>query len=768
MKPQLHSSVTYSSLKLRSGTGDGFKTESPEIIWSGQNPPSKSRTSWRRLGRTSLRTLFVGSLVLPLIFILLGLLWVNSIILAVDQDPGKSWVNKLSTEWTTRIVTISTALIRTAVDFQATLATAMIAAIMLERVGVPLHKAPFYSMTRAVDVAPSNLLLAGRIRFKRVTWATFLIYTLITVEVLVTIASQFLSTIFLSDFSNAMVPRPFNETMVPIFETGDIEARNVWLMSPSSSWTFAEVPHEPLVVEANFHDTGHTYRGLLPLENDDERPLLRKFTGPLPIIDFRVACVNPRLSNLKFEVDTTTGFSQPRPLLVGDALFDAASYPMLRAGPGGSQVQGGNFSCPIPTGDELDPASRQLTLCWPISMNGLEIGNRIPNDSWNISMVDRLVSAYDYSNLNKGSPVALVVDVIDANDMANTYNLFDGTYVKPADRVKNAFVKTGDGDGPWAVLKNVQGVDVLRVTACFTELGFQNFEANVQSSWDVREPRVSLSREARGGDDINSLARQVEKYGTEAMRRQLGATLTPDPFNERGILTLEPRSEWRTLPVNKTSSLPLNSTAEALELEAQRAQARPWYFPRSLTHALLERQGEFIFISNTNPILRRPSEAPMFAHQFHVNLFQDTLNKTNSPALALQAMLARITQMMYYDKISQLNDQRPAVTSFATSIFLPVRWTGFIGAVVIVATHLAIVIAVTILFLKVTTHSLIGGYWQAISQVVTEDTIPILEHTDAMEDKQIKTWSKEGPGDIKQNSILRRRENGRVALSLVP
>jgi len=714
MQPPTHPSVTYSSLE-----DQGAAAQNHEMMTCNeahQEPPSKPDMSLRRLGRTSLRTLFLGSLVLPLIFIFLALLWVDAIKLAVDQDAQKSWVSRLNTDWTTRLVTISTAVIRTAVDFQATLATAMIAGIMLERIGIPLHKAPFYSIIRAVDVAPSNLLLAGKIRFKRVTRASFLIYTIITVEVLVIIATQFLSTIFLSDFDNATVPSPFNVTTVPIFTTNDTDLRNLWLTPPSSSWTFAEAPSDPLLIEADFHDTGHVYRGLLPLEDDVERPKLRKFAGPLPIIDHRVTCLSPRLINLGFDFNNNAPV-QSRPRLVGRALINIASYPMLRIGNGGNEENSGNFTCALPSGDELDDSKRQITLCWPFSMN-----DGLPGNAWKISMEDRLVPSLDI-----GSQVVLVVDVVNASALNRAY------------QSSKASFSTGGNDGPWAVLKNIRDVETLRVTACLTELSFQNFEANIHSSWDAREPRLSLSRENPGS------------YNTEALRWQLGATLNRDSLDERGILTLEPRPEWTTF--NEATNIP----------------ADPLYFERSLTSALPGQSNDsFVFLSNTNPGVRVPTEAVFFAHTSHVNLFQDTLNDTKSPALALQAVLTRMTQMLYYDRITQLDERRAAWTSFATIAFLPVRWTGFVGAVVIIATHLAIVVTVTVLFLKVTVHSHIGSYWQAIAQVVTKDTIPILEQLDGMKDKEIKTWAKDRPLDIKQNGILRRREDGRVAFSMVP
>lgn len=121
-----------------------------------ERPQSRQRA--RRLGKTHVTILSLGSLILLLALTALGLLWKESTIAITGAEPREPWVRWLSGNWAPTVVTVSSAFIRTAIAFQGSLATAMLAAIILETIGVPFFLAPLYSVLRAVEVAPMNLL----------------------------------------------------------------------------------------------------------------------------------------------------------------------------------------------------------------------------------------------------------------------------------------------------------------------------------------------------------------------------------------------------------------------------------------------------------------------------------------------------------------------------------------------------------------------------------------------------------------------------------
>jgi hypothetical protein len=111
--------------------------------------------------------------------------------------------------------------------------------------------------------------------------------------------------------------------------------------------------------------------------------------------------------------------------------------------------------------------------------------------------------------------------------------------------------------------------------------------------------------------------------------------------------------------------------------------------------------------------------------------------------------------MAYYEQLVKLGTTATASTSFSSTAFIPTQWAGFAVAAVLIAAHFAIVAIATVLFLKYTKSSFIGNYWQAVSQVVSKDTMPILEQADKMKDEEVKRWVKTESLPRRRHSILR-------------
>lgn len=143
------------------------------------------------------------------------------------------------------------------------------------------------------------------------------------------------------------------------------------------------------------------------------------------------------------------------------------------------------------------------------------------------------------------------------------------------------------------------------------------------------------------------------------------------------------------------------------------------------------------------------------AYISHTHPFQDTLHDTKSPALALQVLLARITQMVYYEDFLRLDNKSAALVSFSSTALIPMKWTGLIAATGLVVIHLTLLVIVTIIYLKCTNESLLGSSWQAISQVISPVTLPILEHADRMNDEDIRRWAKGQSLDAGNHQVIR-------------
>lgn len=681
-----------------------------------QHSPSKPRRRniTHRLSVQHLAVLFLGSATIPLVFLFLGFLWKESRIASTGADPRTPWIYILRANWAPSVVTICTVVIRTMVALQASLVTAMLAGYILETIGVPLLQAPFYSIIRALDVAPTNLLSTTVFRSKSAL--SICVYTLVVAEVLVTIASQFLSTIFLSDFTDSSFSNMNNSTTVPILESPNILAgvSNWWTSSPASSWTFAELPGS-FEKGDSFHDTGHTYRAFLPFEDAAQRTSLRKFHGPTAIMDQRVVCGRPLLSNLTFDEVAR---------LTGTMTIDASSYPMLQET---KSQQHFSFSCGVPGAfSGLATTDGQASLCF--------VGS---DEQWTVLLEDPLVDPSSPLFSDPGERLSARVPAASTMFMildAVTWDAFRYSYgVKtPVEVIRN--------DGPWATVTNGSEIEGLRLTTCFTNLGSRTFIADMHSSSAIEEPRMPWDRETQG-------------YDAESSLRQLGASSTPGSLEDRGVLRLGPKSQWK-------------------DFDYEESIWSAWFFSTNLLASA--------WFVNMNPVdtpeNKTADPAVMFskyaaisknyAHKSHTAVFRDALKSAGSPALAAQAVFARMHQMAYYDALPNANTTAGALTSFSASALIPVRWTGFACAVAVIAAHFILFLIVAVMFLRSTSHSLLGNPWQSISQVISEDSQPLLRQAHTMEDGDAKSWAEGQSVDLLRYAVLRPQRDGRVALGL--
>lgn len=292
------------------------------VVLEHATPTPRRRALWDRLGRGRLSIIFAGSAVLLVGLVILGLLWNESMRAATGADPRRPWVDILSSNWATAVVTICAAFMRTAMSVQASLLTAMLGGIILEVIGVPIFQVPFYSILRAVNAAPHDLLSTSMFRSRGVF--PFSVYALIVLEVLLILASQFTSTILVSDFDDASFSKIAESVTVPTWETPNPRViQKWWTVGLGSSWTFAESSEPP--TPGLDDDTGHTYRAFLPFDDANRRTNLRDYRGPAVVMDQRVVCAKPALTDLSFRPMglNLLGFS-------GVAELDPASFPIYK------------------------------------------------------------------------------------------------------------------------------------------------------------------------------------------------------------------------------------------------------------------------------------------------------------------------------------------------------------------------------------------------------------------------------------------------------
>ena len=168
-------------------------------------------------------------------------------------------------------------------------------------------------------------------------------------------------------------------------------------------------------------------------------------------------------------------------------------------------------------------------------------------------------------------------------------------------------VKSVREEGPWALVFNGSHAEVIRVTACFVNLGAPAVTLDMYSSWDNLEPKMSWEDETR-------------TYDTQTSRRQLGASLTPGTAEDRGVLTLAPRSQWKEFPLITTNWW-ADWAAWLFSISLSNTMVRPRPVDETKSSELADR---VVILSNTD------KGYVTSAHETHMELFQDTLRATES------------------------------------------------------------------------------------------------------------------------------------------
>ncbi len=118
------------------------------------------RQWWKRFGLFGLITMLAGSAAILVILLFLGFVWREALVAIEGQEPSWLWYCIITNGWITKIVTVSTTVLRTLIATQAGLFTSMLSALFLEQVGVPIIDVPFFSLARAFQSSPHNLFLS--------------------------------------------------------------------------------------------------------------------------------------------------------------------------------------------------------------------------------------------------------------------------------------------------------------------------------------------------------------------------------------------------------------------------------------------------------------------------------------------------------------------------------------------------------------------------------------------------------------------------------
>ncbi|KAM0321592.1 hypothetical protein ACHAQA_010018 [Verticillium albo-atrum] len=296
----------------------------------------------------------------------------------------------------------------------------------------------------------------------------------------------------------------------------------------------------------------------------------------------------------------------------------------------------------------------------------------------------------------------------------------------------------------------------MRATACLTDL----------TSYSDRD--LTMQREWEGNETTEILDPDFQAPANHSLTQRLGASQSPDSLEGRGLLNLE--TSWPNIAGGRYG------------------QRDPFYsgYSRSLAESL-ERPSinlselQVVKFEGRQEVLR-PQPLPLdealelgldfdaedttkLVHLTHAQLYDSVLNQTGSVALGLQALFTRFNQRVFYDGlysgVTRVGVDAGYTASFSVPVFAPYRWQGLVFAMTLVATQVILACAVTAWFLVVTRESEIGNSWQATAQLISEETIPLLEPANQATEGQVRKWVEGDKEATSVTGVLRRR-NGRV------
>jgi len=229
-----------------------------------------------------------------------------------EIDDFNSWRKVFLGSFGPQAITVTAVVIRYSLFCLASITTAMLASIAVERDGVPVDKIAQVSIVRYRNAGPEALIASI---FDRETFTTKM-RILIAVQFLCAIAAQFTSTLLLSDLRMSHV-RGFDQDLEtrytfekplgrraanPVSDSTTMQL----FADPRGSEVFATYepgPPNPDLLDFRprspmIDDTDPIFRAFLPIARQSDRESLVQFFGMTRLFDARTACVRPTITSL--------------------------------------------------------------------------------------------------------------------------------------------------------------------------------------------------------------------------------------------------------------------------------------------------------------------------------------------------------------------------------------------------------------------------------------------------------------------------------------
>ncbi|KAG5771304.1 hypothetical protein H9Q72_002126 [Fusarium xylarioides] len=282
----------------------------------------------------------------------------------------------------------------------------------------------------------------------------------------------------------------------------------------------------------------------------------------------------------------------------------------------------------------------------------------------------------------------------------------------------------------WTKAYDANGDHVLSATFCFfNTYPAQIYNVSMTGRQTTREPSLNTSK-------------------IDGARLQLGSG---EDFAKRGILDIDigPR-------LNVSSRLV--DFVEGVSMEDGPTHD-PYYRTLGLEHPSMSKM-TWGMMSPAQEV-----EQGWSANQAHISLFQSIIQKTEDPAMAVQGLMTRLYQMVYYNWLEEYDLKYPVSTIHTEDRLVPTRWTGLVIILVLVAIHLGLVSTTIILFVLKAKASALGNTWHTLAQ--TAQMTDGADRADVVLDDEVKKWAKGTGRDNDVCGIKKSGEDGKVEVQVL-
>ncbi|KAM0492351.1 hypothetical protein ACHAP8_010038 [Fusarium lateritium] len=690
-------------------------------------PRTIQRQPWqRRVGCLGWWIIGLGTVVMLAASAFLVFIWYGAALARWQLPRPKLWDSIVFDDNAARVVTLCSAAIRVAMDFQIGLLAASMAAIIIETTGTRLSDLVSLSLSRAFieSASPWDVFLIARHRTSRkavsVNWVIPLL------SFVVGSAMTFASTIMLSDFNMFQIAAPRTTRSIALgFDLkkamADPAGTSFWQSKPQAHWRFAETrlnATENNSTLKHVYDTGDIYQASLPFDTMEDRASLQYYEGPAIVTNSRTVCVAPTFTNATIEYQYT-GSELTEGLYLHAEVDTLASWD---SGPriNGSQVA--QITC------RLNNYWDETSDSWPLSICSFP---NLDTSAVNMSLKDPLSGRpYTFQSvllLNASS--ILNLNIVIPYWTGSTENW--ATVAAIDDLQMDKFVM----DGPWTAAFAANGSEILQATVCFTA-------PTMPLLYNVTMSGKAILSEPRSEAKLKEV-KQKSANGTKYLE-QLGIGGSASDLMARGILDLKVHSDPQSL-----------ATQDFEVVDAA--------IGRLIRMSLFDFQIAGGWAFNNDALMGYLASWLLWpANSEHSFLVQKILHDTGDPAIAVQALFSRFSQMIFHDMLPYWTRDQSIITVNVKRVLIPSQWTGLIIVLALIISHMVLMLVTVGWFLASTKLSILGNTWQAVSQIVSPETGAVLQtvSNSGMTDDEVQKWITTTAFDDHIHSLSTSVDNG--------